>query len=510
MDTLLNNIISQQGIDGTYVAKDSMLGVIEGISAQQLKVSVGNSIFLQIISQQKGILQSKISPDGQNFIDVNIKTSCQQNFELNRQLTAQVVKVLPQKIEIKFTDNISVNNQPKLADSPLLQIKSSSTPYMHFAKDGIRVEQILSSIVDFDNLSPEIKTETSNYFSRINLLVKPIEIKVLPENENKIINMQQEISSSVKHILQTPNNLPDTTLNQIANVFKNLIGKQGYIDIMPKSVQNSLITSIPNGTYTENIIPTPWGNVFTQEQLNLPQESKLIVEIIGIKEQISPDSNNITDKIVKLFSNIKNQEQGSVKLENIISKLPKHNADFTVNLHKVMQAIKQDDVKMWLGTELVEELNSSGLQGKELIGGLQQILSEQKTQIANWKIIEIPLADSQHLNKIKIAIKQNDDQDSQQMIAKQPRGTRFVIDTNFTVFGEIQFDGFCVAKERRFDLVVRTQKPLSQNLIVDMINLYKKSLVEVKYAGNIKVNSQESFIKIDKDNTQQLDEGFWI
>ena len=75
-----------------------------------------------------------------------------------------------------------------------------------------------------------------------------------------------------------------------------------------------------------------------------------------------------------------------------------------------------------------------------------------------------------------------------------------MIDTSFSRLGNFQFDGFSLERERRFDLIIRTEKAIPQGLIAEMMRLFKTGLHQVDYVGNININVKEKFIKVCEDN----------
>ena len=80
------------------------------------------------------------------------------------------------------------------------------------------------------------------------------------------------------------------------------------------------------------------------------------------------------------------------------------------------------------------------------------------------------------------------------------------------IFQNSESFGFSLAKDRRFDLVVRTSKTLPSDFCSHIVNLFKTSLHDVDYVGNISINVKENFIKIGEDEiTQsQIRDGVYI
>ena len=83
-----------------------------------------------------------------------------------------------------------------------------------------------------------------------------------------------------------------------------------------------------------------------------------------------------------------------------------------------------------------------------------------------------------------------------------------MINTSFSKLGAFQFDGFAVAAERRFDLIIRTDKNHPQDFCSHIINLFKKSLYDIGYIGTIKINQREAFIKVEPADTPR--EGVYV
>ena len=79
---------------------------------------------------------------------------------------------------------------------------------------------------------------------------------------------------------------------------------------------------------------------------------------------------------------------------------------------------------------------------------------------------------------------------------------RFVVDTSFTVLGGFQFDGFSLPAERRFDLIIRTEKAVGEDFCAQIMQLFRHSLAAVDYAGNIRINIKEKFIKLCEDEPE--------
>lgn len=130
-----------------------------------------------------------------------------------------------------------------------------------------------------------------------------------------------------------------------------------------------------------------------------------------------------------------------------------------------------------------------------------------------WRIVEIPYYTGEFISKIRIAVRNLADEEEENKKTKREKyGTRFVVDTVFSRLGNFQFDGYSLEKDRRFDLVVRTEKNIGEDLIADIMRVFKTTLREMDYSGTIRVNVKEKFIKIcdDKTGNELLKNGIYI
>ena len=116
------------------------------------------------------------------------------------------------------------------------------------------------------------------------------------------------------------------------------------------------------------------------------------------------------------------------------------------------------------------------------------------------------------MSKIRIAVKKmQQDEEQNKNSSKQKTATRFVLDTSFSRLGSFQFDGFSIKDEKRFDLIIRTEKYFEEDFCSNVIRIFKKTLNDVGYVGNVYVNLKENFIKVCEDNiNNELKDGIFI
>ena len=220
-----------------------------------------------------------------------------------------------------------------------------------------------------------------------------------------------------------------------------------------------------------------------------------------------------TSSVDNILKSIKKLEIDDPQLyEKVAAKLPADNESMLQNMVAFTKATVKNDIRHWLGNDIVTELENKGDTGKAVLAELQSTLQGNNRQSPLWRVIEIPYYVENHMEQIRLAIKQYPDEEENENTPKEKFGTRFIVDTNFTQLGAFQFDGFSFAKDRRFDLIIRTARYIEDDLYTNIIRIFKQTLNDVQYVGNIKINLKENFIKISENNSDDnvLAQGLFI
>ncbi len=248
-------------------------------------------------------------------------------------------------------------------------------------------------------------------------------------------------------------------------------------------------------------IKTPAGEIKSEIPLKFEPGTKLLLELDIVKERSQPavslEKNGLTETLKPLL------QTQSPLMQKIIDKIPSMGKEMVSRMLSVIKAETAQDISQWLGKGLVRELESSP-EGKIILDKISQFFASPRTETPLWRIMEIPLFAEGDLSKIRIAVKKNEDEeDDENRPSSKQYGTRFVIDLNLSRLGKFQLDGFSIAERRRFDLVIRTEKEINKDIYYHILNLFKTSLHDVDFVGNLSVNIKESFIKICEDENLQ-------
>lgn len=330
--------------------------------------------------------------------------------------------------------------------------------------------------------------------------------------------------------------LPGTRIREMGALIKNEFRSLSGIPIAGDAVtlqENQVIA-----------VKTPLGNVLLDSPLKVSEDSRFLLnikdisfpdaeksplpelvssrqlneELMGLRPLLalisaSPKNAASLQNILNLVAPLKNAGAKGTELSaEIIGKIPGLNDKMLPNMVNFVKGAMKRNVTEWIGKELTEELNRSGAEGREVISRLNGFINANSREGVSWRMVEIPFLDGGSLSKIRVAVKKYDDDEKEKNAEGKSRsGTRFVVDTSFSRLGAFQFDGFSVAKERRFDLIIRTSRSVGNDLCANIMRIFKTTLNEVGYAGSINVNVKENFIKICEDErSETLKDGIYI
>lgn len=450
-----------------------------------------------------------LSPkDGQ--ITIEAKAGQVQSGEVRLQITT-INQQAPQAY-LRGVEN-AIKSAPADVVSKAI-IKDISNP-QNMPLPTVKVAEVAMPFIKELPLTQPQQTEIQNAFQQLEIKLQvsslPTETITSAPNQSTQSSITQPVEQIIQKIAENIRQLPDKIAFQ----------PQEQAQIIQTSVQN-LATELKNFIGTpipaeNNIVgfKTPLGIITPEIPVRLPETglTELVVsEIILTQPHISEHSVSVSplDKILATVEQLKTENP--VMYQQIAAKLPTDNEKMLANMVSFTKAAVKGDIKQWLGQEIIQQLENQGETGKVVLNNLQSALQESSRQTPTWRIIEIPYYYENHMEKIKLAVKQYPDDENQEEDPHQKFGTRFVVDTNFTQLGAFQFDGFSFVKDRRFDLIIRTERYIEKDLCANIVRLFKTTLNDVQYTGNININLKENFIKISENTKEDkfLTQGLFI
>ena len=281
--------------------------------------------------------------------------------------------------------------------------------------------------------------------------------------------------------------------------FKTPLGE--FVSATPLRLDNQLPVELVIKTVT---LPPAFQDGKIETADPLAASARLIEDLAAMPSLPKTPGNAVSVPVTKLLDLLKPLNLPSETMAAVVAKLPAGDARMLANLVNYVKASVHGDIRQWLGPELVEQLSLSGPEGREALQQLTTVFTASARETPLWRIVEIPFYTGENLEKIRLAVKKTEDEEED--AAERPNrrsGTRFVVDTNFTRLGRFQFDGYSLAREKRFDLIIRTERFVGNDLCANIMRIFKNTLHEVDYVGTIKVNVKENFIKIGEDMPEE-------
>lgn len=507
MNNLTSNLKVGTGLSAQLSLTDFMQQGIELKSGQNLLLNIDGSGNIQLTNNlgKIGTLpETSLNIDKNiNFtepVTIQAKISQVQNDNVRLQITN-----INDQDPISYLRSLNASSNRQIQKSSILETKFSNP--QELSLQNIKLSDVAQTLLQKLPISSHQQEIVRN-------ALQQIEIKIQVNNIN-FENQQTETTSLNEQfpLLQKTAQI----LNQLP--LKLSSQPQAETQVIQATV-NQLMEELPQfvGTKiqavtTEDGFMSEIGEVQSKIPVILPEQIESELEIVEILQQNSIIEKTLSSPLDKILNIIEQLKTDNPDLyQKISAKLPSDNEQMLSNMISFTKAAAKGDVHQWLGEEIIQQLEQQGSKGQTIINDLQSSLQSSHRQSPLWRVIEIPYYIENHMEKIKLAIKQYPDEEQEEESPHQKFGTRFVVDTNFTQLGAFQFDGFSFAKDRRFDLIIRTERDIEDDLCANMMRLFKITLNEVQYTGNIKINLKENFIKISENNNDDkiLNQGLFV
>ena len=539
-------------------------GVTAGIETPEGgmgNLNLGQQINLQIKPQTLQTLTGKllVSIDlglgrGENAGNANTTVTMDlppqvQLPEQASQIQARVVAKTPQRIDVRL---ISVDGQkienflsatPSKTNmpisSPTVAVVKTIGNLQDVALVPLRLQPLLARELSAMGVGNAEIRQLSNLIE--NLSLKPEIVETASQSNTPVspqpTTMAQSLPEVIRNLAATLKPLLETSLPQNNSAVYSTPPSgaeaklsQGLPEKIIETIKN-FFENVPAGRELtaetalrgdKVVLRTPLGEILPEVPLKIAVGEKFSLrfsELLGLEREpkINQKSAGVTaqplgSKLSEILAPL--QTQVAPKIYNaIIEKIPAHNSKMLSNIMTFLKAAGEGKIESWLGQDVVDSLRLSGPEGQKALARLEDIIIGRREDNTQWRIIEIPFYGAENLSRIQVAVRRlGKDGRHQQSSPKGKGAARFVVDTSFTVLGGFQFDGFSLPHERRFDLIIRTEKEIDTDFCTEIMNLFRKSLSEVDYAGNIRINIKEKFIKLCDDEPEPplLQDGIYI
>ncbi len=542
MADLIGSIVTPGLQPGTAPADKNPVAGMENPPAELEGLKPGDNLMLQVLN--RGTLTSlqaniKISVN-QKLLELPLTLNLDKPLTLPADIPAEVVVQVssrtPDKLSFKL---VNIDNQP--VERFLAAPQKNITPVesgavirsepVAVSLAPLKLAPLLGSVVQEMPLPENIKTALLQNLPEIDLqtTVKnqiaggslPQETAMPLETETLVSALREAVKTFVAALprdngnLTFPEALRPQLQNELASVLKPLLNMTLPAEVAVK------------GEGRVAVLSTPLGDIFPETPLKLPAGTALqltVRDLLPLYPSRTPFSSELqaghklieglvsprhllqalkpnppAQDLLRVLEPLRRNEPALYR--QILDKIPADGTKMVSNMVSYLKAAGSGTLADWIGHKAVEQLRAAGSEGQEALQRLNDFVSVSQRESPTWRQVEIPFFSGEMIGKIRVAVKKNQDEEAGQEASRRKKGgTRFVIDTSFSRLGNFQFDGFSLERERRFDLIIRTEKAIPQGLIAEMMRLFKTGLHQVDYVGNININVKEKFIKVCEDN----------
>ena len=290
---------------------------------------------------------------------------------------------------------------------------------------------------------------------------------------------------------------------KIISTDNNRLSSRAPLNITRGLISAQVAATTPSG---QPILNTPLGVMITDEKLSLLAGQKIKLQIIPNKIRIPTDITpelrvfdyfNFREwtNLEKMIEEIRTT-QHSMNMESIISKIPKPDNKMTAKMLFFLQALKGASIKNWLGRDnsiFLEKTNP------DLFKQLDEdflILSRNLIEPATneWRTTIIPVMNGSGLDHFQF---HTQDQSFHKENHADKKGARFIIDLQLSHLGRIQIDGLTRKKNKNFDLIIRSERDLGDQIKKKINTIYLNFTKIMIFSGQISFQVSKKFAEIN-------------
>ena len=291
------------------------------------------------------------------------------------------------------------------------------------------------------------------------------------------------------------------TVGQVITGVVTMTSPQGHAIVQTHSGPISLATPnlLPPGTTISFLIITALNSISIETLSGMANQNADVI----MGEHRWPE---LSDAIRALSTG-----HPTLGQQVINSILPKTGPGLATNIILLISAIRNGDIRNWLGDAPVRALQRIK---PELMSRLRDDFSQisrlSDDNISNvWRSYPLPFFNGQELDQIRLYIKRKSESDDDDSSPNQE--TRFILDLNLAHIGRLQLDGLVRSSQKCLDLILKSDNPLNQTLQNGIRDVFQKALEQTGHMGGLTFQSAPAvFTNIQSDRTSSRDMGIIV
>lgn len=272
---------------------------------------------------------------------------------------------------------------------------------------------------------------------------------------------------------------------------------------------------------SQAIVDTSIGQLVLETKAHLPVGSRLSMEVVSLpgKGDLSfsitsgGDLLYLTRSWPQLEGAVNHLAAASSPAASQLTAppIPQANSSLASNILFFLSALRGGDVSRWMDDQSLKHLMQDRPDATNR-------LSEEFAQLSrafndgpntDWRTALIPFFNGAHLEQVQMHLRgQSGKQDNE---GGSKETARFLIDVQLSRLGRIQLDGLIKDKGKKFDLIVRTEAPLSRIMRKDISGIFVELVEATGLQGGLVFQADNKFLEVPMPSFGvQGDRGFTI
>ncbi|MDX9860951.1 MAG: hypothetical protein RBS99_08525, partial [Rhodospirillales bacterium] len=249
------------------------------------------------------------------------------------------------------------------------------------------------------------------------------------------------------------------------------------------------------------ILHTPVGFLTTPTDTPLPRGATIVLEI---ETPPSPPTPNRAEPVSPLpapalfmtrawpaLSDAYQALQAShpdVAQDLISTVLPQANARMTADVLFFLAALRGGNLGDWLTPGATRLLRRERPELLTRLGEEFRSISTlaREPVAADWRIVLVPFFNGSEIDQLRLFLRPYGGDDEEDTA---PKGLRFILDVELSRLGRLQLDGLMRDDRKRFDLIVRSERPLASAMQNDIRSIFEEANATTGVSGGLSFQS---------------------
>jgi len=275
----------------------------------------------------------------------------------------------------------------------------------------------------------------------------------------------------------------------------------------PPTLTGTVLDHPPGG---QALVQTPIGTLSLPSAIPLPAGSALDLRVIGpplppppsgpgpstAPPPLSPNWPALSESVDTLAA-----QAGGASANPLTATLPQLNPQLAANLSLFASALERDEEPPLLGEKVVGGLERAGR--RDLVGRLKDDVRALSAKAARpmgesgeWRGFSLPMLLGAEIEPIELYVQRPPRDEDSEKGGRKGDEHRFLVEVSLTRLGRIQFDGLVQRDAKRFDLIIRTTEPMSEEMRRDIMGLFAQASDAVGTKGSVVFQSGGRFLDL--------------